>query len=184
MKRLLSAFICLIIICTSAISVSAANAVSGGTMEVIVASDGSCQVMLDLTLQLDGNDDDLIFPIPDSARNITVNGNAASSSRDGNVRNVKLSSVLGSVSGNFSLRIQYTLPNVVAFDEEGRLFLTLPMLSGFNHPIEALEFSIFPSLLLITTLFRISLNISSIALMLTAGLISLAVFKVKGGTAE
>ena len=30
----------------------------------------------------------------------------------------------------------------------------------------------------------LSLNISSIALMLTAGLISLAVFKVKGGMAE
>ena len=34
------------------------------------------------------------------------------------------------------------------------------------------------------TINFLSLNISSIALMLTAGLISLAVFKVKGGAAE
>lgn len=142
LKRLLSALACLIIICSAAISVSASTAVSGGTAEALVSSDGSCQITLDLTLQLDGSVEDLVFPIPAEARNVTVNGNSASTSNNGITRDVKLSSVLGSVAGNFTIRIQYTLPNVVAYDAEERLMLTLPLLSGFNYPVAGIDISI------------------------------------------
>ena len=142
MRRAASLILCLILIFAVAVSASAVTGVSGGKIEAIVSPNGSCQVTIDLTLRLESDTSDLVFPIPSDARSITINGNSASTSSSGNIRNVKLSSVLGNVSGNFNLRLQYTLPNVVDYDSDGQLMLTLPLLSGFNHPIEGLGFSI------------------------------------------
>ena len=142
MRRFAALILCLTIVLGTAITVSAATGISGGSAEAMVSADGSCQITLDLTLRLEGDHSELSFPIPSSARNITVNGNSANTSRSGDVRNVKLSSVLGNVAGSFTIRIQYTLPNVIDYNEEDRLMMTLPLLSGFRHPISGLHFSI------------------------------------------
>jgi len=142
MRKALAVVICLVILTSLAIPVSAVTGISSGNIDAIVSSNGSCQITLDLTVHLEGSSADLLFPIPADARNITVNGNSASTSRGDGVRNIRLSSVLGNVTGDFTIRIQYTLPSVVAYDDSGKLMLKLPMLSGFNHPIENLTFSI------------------------------------------
>ena len=142
MRKVLAAVLCLVILTGSALPVSAVTGISTGNIEAIVSPSGSCQMTLDLTVHLEGSSTDLVFPIPADARNITVNGNTAGTGRGDGVRNIRLSSVLGNVTGDFTIRIQYTLPNVVAYDSSGKLMLELPLLSGFNHPIEGLTFSV------------------------------------------
>lgn len=142
MRKALGLAVCLILIVSLAVPVSAAAGVTGGTFTAAVSQEGSCQVTLDLQIHLEGGTDELVFPLPSSARSITLNGNPARTSRSGDVLNVKLSSVLGNVTGDFTLRIQYTLPGVVAYGEENKYLLTLPLLSGFNYSIENLKFSI------------------------------------------
>ncbi len=142
MRKILAALLCLVILTGLALPVSAVTGISTGNIEAIISASGSCQMTLDLTVHLEGNSADLVFPIPADARNITVNGNSASTSRGNGVRNIRLSSVLGNVTGDFTIRIQYTLPNVIAYDNSGKLILTLPLLSGFDHPIEGLTFSV------------------------------------------
>jgi hypothetical protein len=142
MRRFCAAILCLLIVLSVAGPVMAATGISGGNIEAIVSANGSCQVTLDLTMHMEAGTSDLVFPIPSTARNVMLNGNSASTAGGTDVRNVKLSSVLGNVAGDFTIRIQYTLPSIVAYDEEDVLVLTLPLLSGFNHPIERLSFAI------------------------------------------
>lgn len=142
MRRALAFAICFVIIVSLAAPVFAASGVTGGTFTAAVSQEGSCQVTLDLQIHLDGGAGELVFPVPSNARSITLNGNPARTSRSGDVLNVKLSSVLGNVSGDFTLRLQYTLPDAVAYGEENKFLLTLPLLSGFNYPINNLKFSV------------------------------------------
>ena len=142
MRRALVLCICIIIIVSLAMPVSAAPGVTGGTFTAAVTSEGNCQVTLDLQIHMEGGNTDLVFPVPGNARSITLNGNAARTSRSGDVLNIKLSQVLGNVVGDFTLRIQYTLPDVVTYGEENKYLLTLPILSGFNYSISNLQFSI------------------------------------------
>lgn len=124
-----------------AVPAAAAGSVSSGNLQATVSADGSCQVTLDLQLHLDGTGEDLVFPLPGAARSITVNGSSARTSRTGDVTKVRLS--LGAVAGDFTLRIQYVLPEAVTCAEEGKCLLTLPMLSGFDYSLGRLDFSVF-----------------------------------------
>ena len=142
MRKAATAIFALILVISLSCSVFAATGVTGGSYTASFLSNGSCQITLDLTLHLDAGASDLRYPVPSSARSITINGTSARTSRSGDTLYIKLSSVLGNVSGDFPVRIQYTLPNLVNYDENGKLILTLPMLSGFNHTIKGLTFQI------------------------------------------
>ena len=123
-------------------NVFAATGIAGGNYAAVFSSNGSCQVSLDLTVHMEAGASDLRFPVPGSARSITINGTSARTSRSGDTLNIKLSSLLGNMTGDFPIRIQYTLPNLVNYNDAGKLILTLPILSGFNHPIKDLKFQI------------------------------------------
>ena len=142
MRKVSCLLLCLILIVWAAAPVSAATGVTGGMFTAAVTQDGNCQVTLDLQLHLDGTAKDLLFPLPGNARSITVNGTPAKTDRSGDVTQVKLSSVLGNISGDFNLRLQYTLSQAVAYGEDNKFLLTVPLLSGFNYPVDNLSFSI------------------------------------------
>lgn len=142
MRRAAAAVLALIFILSLAVTVSAATSITDGTMTAAVSSDSTCLVTMDLQLHLESGEQNLLFPLPDNAKSITVNGKPARTSHSGDIRNIKLSSVLGNVAGDFTIRLQYTLTGVVDYDESGKLVLTLPLLSGFYHPINKLSFSI------------------------------------------
>lgn len=141
MRRILPVVLCIAVIFCLAGS-AAANSASGGSFSALVAADGSCQITLDLQLQLVSPSKDLSFPLPSAARGITVNGSAARTSRSGDVLLVKLGSLVGNATGTFTLRLQYTIPNVVRYDSSGDLLLRLPILSGFSCPIHGLSIQI------------------------------------------
>ena len=146
MRRALAALLLVLLMVNMAISASAATAVSDSRLNASVATDGTCIVNLELHFRLDAPDKSLSFPIPANAKNVTVNGSTAWTYTDGAVRHVKLGGIVGNTAGNFTVYLQYTVPNTVDYDEQEKLMLTLPLLSGFAHSVEKFSFTItFPN---------------------------------------
>lgn len=142
MRKVIAVILTCILILSFAATASAATGITSGTVTATVSSDSSCLVTMDLQIHLESGEQNLLFPLPAGAKSITVNGKPARTAHSGDIRNIKLSSVLGNAAGDFTIRLQYTLTGIVDYDESGKLFLTLPLLSGFNHPINGLSFSI------------------------------------------
>ncbi len=142
MKKWLLIVFAFALIFASAFSVSAATGASTVSCYATVASDESCQVTLSVTLHLESAVDSLKLPLPAQATNITVNGSRVRASKSGDVRNIDLSKVMGNLLGDFTLAVNYTLPDVVVADEQGELSLQLPLLSGFAYGISNMDFSV------------------------------------------
>jgi len=130
------------LLCGLAVSTSAATAAKSVSAYATVASDGSCQVTLTVTVHLDQVVEDLRFPLPGKATNITVNGSRARSRMENGLRQVNLSGIIGKAAGDFTLTFHYSLPNLIVTNEAGLLELQLPLLAGFDYPVQSLEFSV------------------------------------------
>lgn len=142
MRKAVTLCILLTIICSLAVGVSAATGAKSVSAYATVASDGTCQITLTANIHLDQPVEDLTFPLPRKAGNITVNGARARSRVTGDLRQVNLSGIIGKTAGDFTLTFTYTLPNLVVTNEAGQLEMHLPLLAGFAYPVQALEFSI------------------------------------------
>ncbi len=142
MRRAIRILLCLFLIIYIALPASAATSVTDSRLNASVATDGTCIVSLELHFRLDAPDKNLSFPIPLNARSITVNGNSARTYTENGVRHVKLGGVVGNTAGNFTVYLQYTVPNTVEYDAQEKLMLTLPLLSGFAHGVEAFQFTV------------------------------------------
>lgn len=103
--------------------------------------DGSCQVSLSLTLKLTG-EDGLLFPLPQGATGVQVNGERVSTSRGEGVENINLSRLTKGINGPMTINIQYELHGLVTQTDFGTLELKVPLLSGFAYPIDSLQFSV------------------------------------------
>lgn len=101
--------------------------------EITVSASGSCTVRIRALIHGDGGENPA-FPLPSGAADVTLNGNPIGILED--------QVPLGTVSGDYSAAITYTLPNAVTVDKEGNMLLTLPLLSGFAYPVDQLEFQI------------------------------------------
>ncbi len=125
-----------------AIPCKAANTASQAEISVSVNPNGSCLVTTDLQLHLDSAPESLYFPLPKEARSISVNGRNARTRRSGDTVEVNLSSLVKGTVGDFSVRVQYTLHNAVNYNEQSKLQLQLPLLSGFQYPINRLSLTV------------------------------------------
>jgi len=137
MRKLICILLCCVIL---AMPVCAFDGITSAQSQTTVHADGSCQVTLTAALQLNTTSAP-VFPLPETAGNISVNGGHAKISRGNNAKIVDLSGIVGG-AGNYTLTFQYTLSDTVAADEKGNLTLTVPLLSGFGLPIENMAFSI------------------------------------------
>lgn len=141
--RKLFIWVCLVaMLLAMTVSVSAAPVAKSVSSHATVSHDGTCQVTMSVTIRLDQVAEDLRFPLPGKASNITVNGARAKSREVNGLRQVLLSGVIGKAVGEFALHFTYNLPNLVKTNEAGLLELQLPVLSGFDYPVQALEFSV------------------------------------------
>lgn len=122
--------------------VSAANNASNMSATANVSSNGSCMVSLALTLHMDEPVTKLYFPIPAGASGVRVNGSRVMTSKSGDALQVNLSRYVKNIVGDVSVNIQYDLYGLVRETEIGTLELQLPLLAGFELPIEALQFSV------------------------------------------
>ena len=141
MKKIL---IFLVLLVCSAALVGSVSAQSGfRTLEVtaMVDSSGSCDITVTGKLSFDEAVPAPVFPIPEAATDISLNGQKVSAKATGSVRQVPLKSLTGGNPGDFTFTLHYRLPGAVTSGEEG-LVLSLPLLSGFAYPVDALSFRI------------------------------------------
>ena len=131
----------LLVICLSLTAFAQTNAPQI-TITVTVSADGTAQVTQIVQFHLETSAENLTYPIPLGARDITVNGTSITPSRDNAAAHIAMSRVVGNVTGTFPTTFRYTLENVVATNDDGLLVLTLPLLSGFAYPAESVEISV------------------------------------------
>ena len=140
MRKIGSLFAIILLIFTLGVSASAATAPSMNTTAT-AANDGSCQINMTLTLQINSQED-LLYPLPAGATAVKVNGSRASTTKEGDTLSIDLRRHLKNASGAVSVNIQYTLHDLVHKTNYGTLELSVPLLSGFAYPIEEFHFSV------------------------------------------
>lgn len=138
MRRIFIAIVCLMLLTTA---VSAAGSVTELQSNATLASDGTCEISMVLQLNIESVESELKFPLPGVARNITLNGSRAKTSRADSMRWVDLSEEIHG-AGHYTMALHYSLPDLITEGKNQDLTLTLPLLSGFSYPIEGMEFSI------------------------------------------
>ena len=141
MRRIVQLFLCVLLVMTMAATVSAVGADhidSYGT----VSRNGDCQVTMTVALNLDEAVEDMTFPVPLTARAVTVNGRRVSTQKTDNARLIDLDRTLKGMTGDFSLSISYTVSDVVHTTEARTLELRVPLLAGFDYPVKAMDFSV------------------------------------------
>lgn len=138
MRRLFIALLCCLMLITA---VSAAGTVSELESNTTVHADGTCQVTVSFSLSLDAVPEELYFPLPANARNVSLNGGVAPTKLAGNVRNVDLKRTVH-YPGTYTFVIHYDLPDSIAQDEKDNLQLNIQILSGFAFPITEMTFSV------------------------------------------
>ena len=116
--------------------------------------DGEALVSLTMNLHLEAINQNLTYPLPGTATNITVNGSSPSTSRSGDLILVGLERVPGGQPGDYVVTMSYNLPKVVTVamktdtvskkqvPDKDNLSLQLPLLSGFAYPITAMTYTI------------------------------------------
>ena len=142
MRRFLAFVAVIFLICGLAFSAHAATAAKSVSSYATVTNDGRCQMTLTAAIHLDQPVDNLKFPLPGKAGNVTVNGARARSRVENGLRQVDISRIVGRAVGDFTLTFTYTMPNLVTTNDAGLLELQLPLLAGFAYPVQALEFSV------------------------------------------
>jgi len=146
-KRLLSCLLLLVLLLGSvALPASAESNASRVDSYINVDSDGNCLVSMTVTLHLESGNDNLTFPLPVNATNITMNNSAPRTNKTADAIEVNVSRATGGLVGDFTITFDYTIPNAVgvAEDSQGKRILQLqvPLLSGFTYPVNELSFII------------------------------------------
>ena len=124
------------------LSASAENSAPRADVYCTVNADGDCLVSLSVTIHLDAGDDSLTFPLPAAATPITMNGYSASTTRSASAVHVNLSRATSGLPGDFTIRFDYMLPDVVYPIEGRKLEMTIPIISGFSYPITSMSYVI------------------------------------------
>lgn len=124
------------------LSASAENSAPRADIYCTVNADGDCLVSLSVTIHLDAGDDSLTFPLPAAATSITMNGYSASTTRSASAVHVNLSRATSGLPGDFTIRFDYMLPDVVYPIEGRKLEMTIPIISGFSYPITSMSYVI------------------------------------------
>lgn len=144
-------FIILILCCALLAGVVYAdNRTDAVRNDTTVLTDGSARVMLTVRIILEETVENLTFPLPRGADDVTLNGASVevSHSRDNESVDLVDLSYLSGVTGVQELLFGYTIPAVVDYEEETKdgeereLVLSLPLLSGFEYPVESMTFSV------------------------------------------
>ena len=151
MTRFFALLSCLLLMVCLCVGVSAADNTRATSVNIIasVSSNGSCNVTSAVTIHIDTPQDKLIYPVPANASNITLNGKPVLTEKSGQARLVDLGRGLNNITGDYSFTVGYSIHSVIRTQapvseetQSKRLLLELPLLAGFNFPIEQLQFSI------------------------------------------
>jgi len=146
LSRVLIFILCLLLVTTAVSAQSTATEVNS---VITVSSDGRCQVMTTVWIRLDTPANNLTYPLPKNATNVSVSGTSVrtfASPVDPDVILADLSSLNG-ISGDYQLTFSYILPDVLRTErneqtKKSYLVMEIPLLSGFDLPVQSVSFSI------------------------------------------
>ena len=138
------------------VPVSAESAASRVDLYCTVNAEGDCIVEMNVNLRLEAMTEGLKFPLPANATGITLNGSPVTSTKTASATMVNINKISDNYVGEASMRFNYTIPEAVKVytgtteaerktlkvDGKYPLRLTIPMLSGFEYPVESLSFII------------------------------------------
>lgn len=131
-----------LLVCLLTCTVSAESRANSVSVFATVSSDGSCQVTVTALLHLEQAVGQLYFPLPLNAESVTLNGARVRTTRTATARQVDLSGIAGNLVGEFSITMTYILRDLVSYNEDEILQLQLPLLSGFDYPVEQFAYSV------------------------------------------
>ena len=140
MRRIITLLLCCLMMLSLTITASADSSASHIQNYSAVTADGSCQVTLTVTLHLENPQEEITFPLPKEAENIRRDNGSAKTSKTGSATLVHLNDLKG-FTGDIMVRFTYTLPQTVTVKDK-QLYLNLPLLSGFQHPIDDMKFDV------------------------------------------
>lgn len=138
MRRIIAVVLCCMILC---LPVYADNAASDVTVTSAVTQNGSCQIAVNMTIRLDQPANNLLLPLGSDVSSVSLNGANASLSQSEGITNINLDSLNG-LTGTFPIAIHYTVNSVVKTDDDGKQYVSIPLLTGFKYPIENMNFSV------------------------------------------
>lgn len=140
MKRFLAVLCCLLFVALPARSAPAAG--GGNTLQVtsVVNSDGSCQMTVQITLQLEQAVSQLTLPVGSGARDAAVNGAAVRVRKVSGMSAVILEQESG-FTGTQNLMLTYTLPDCVRAANDWKLILPL-LPEGLAYPVDQMTFQV------------------------------------------
>ena len=156
MKRLLTLIIvCILTAGLLVMPASAESAASNVDLYITVNAEGDALVTMQVMLRLESNYEQLYFPLPVNAKNITLNGSGVTSTKSSSATLVNISRITEGYLGEATMRFEYTIPEAVSVNTESvlemlkkgqdvkdRLLLTLPLLNGFELPVETMKFTV------------------------------------------
>ena len=141
-RRIFAAVLCLFLILGSALCVSAENAAPGIQIYASINSNGDAEVTMSVRLRLETAVNSLSFPLPANATNVKMNDGNVNSTKTSSAVLVDLGSAVRGYVGEFDVTFQYTLPDVVGMEDTKKMVLTMPLLSGFDYPVESVNLTI------------------------------------------
>ena len=151
-RRLAVLLLCCLLFTVIVLPASAESSATKVQTYVTVTPEGDCLVSMTATLHLESAEDSLTFPLPANAKDITMNGQSARTTKGDSAILVDLSRATGGLIGDFTVAFSFTIPDAVKLYvseetdkemvENGKplLILTVPLLNGFSHPVQSLEF--------------------------------------------
>ncbi len=135
---------CILLAGVLVMPVSAENMASRVDIIATVTSEGDCIVSSTVRLSLDAPVENLTFPVPLNATDISLNGGMARTSKSSTAIEVDVSRAIGGMAGEVSLALNYNIPGAVKAvkgeNGERYLQLELPMLSSFSLPVQGFSF--------------------------------------------
>ena len=141
--------LCVLLAVTLAVPASAESVASRVDLLCTVNAEGDCLVTMNVTLRLDQNYDSMTFPLPVNARDVTLNNSSASTRKTDSAVQVDISRYTRAYVGELPLVFNFMIPEAVKVStepvkigEERNIVLTIPMLNGFELPVESLSFII------------------------------------------
>jgi len=151
LKRFATLLVCVILLAGClCLPVSAESAASSVNLMCTINSEGDCLATMTVNLRLENAMDKLYFPLPLNAKNISLNNSPVSTSRSAAATLVDISKLSRDYVGELVLRFEYTIPEAVQItkinegtkEEAWVLQLAVPLLCGFDYPVETLSFTI------------------------------------------
>ena len=142
MRRIITVLLGISLILVLSITAFGAEYASQINFFALVNQNESCQVTVTATLHIENNDGNIRFPVPVEATAVSLNGSRVWTSKSNQAQYVDISSALHNMVGDFTVTINYTLPDVIHTSDAGTPQLQLPMLSGFEKPVEKLDFAV------------------------------------------